>query len=43
MYKCSQCGTTFDKLPEGILRCPNCASKILYKLRDPVAKNLKAR
>lgn len=43
MYKCGKCGEIFNKLPEGIIRCPACASKVLYKLREPVVKKVKAR
>jgi DNA-directed RNA polymerase subunit RPC12/RpoP len=43
MYKCAKCGETFNKLPEGMIRCPSCAWKILYKTRAGVAKNIKAR
>lgn len=43
MYKCGKCGETFERLPDGVIRCPQCAYKILYKLREPVAKEVKAR
>ncbi len=43
MYRCGKCGEIFDKLPQGVIRCPQCAFKVLYKTRDPVAKEVKAR
>lgn len=43
MYSCANCGEKFDKLPEGIIRCPACAFKILYKERAPVAKKVRAK
>ncbi|HIH21900.1 MAG: DNA-directed RNA polymerase subunit P [Candidatus Diapherotrites archaeon] len=43
VYKCGKCGTEIDSMPEGIIRCPNCANKIFYKQRAPIAKNVKAR
>jgi DNA-directed RNA polymerase subunit RPC12/RpoP len=41
-FKCAKCGEKINSLPEGIIRCPSCANKILYKVRENVAKNLKA-
>ena len=43
MYKCGKCHETFKDLPEGLIRCPHCAYKILYKTRPKVTKNIKAR
>ena len=42
-YKCGKCGEMVKELPPGIIRCPACANKILYKTRDPIAKDIKAR
>ncbi len=43
-YRCAKCGGRIETLPEGgLIRCPSCANKILYKLRDSVAKDIKAR
>lgn len=42
-YRCAKCGEVINALPEGILRCPVCAYKIMYKVREPIAKNIKAR
>lgn len=42
-YKCGKCGYLVDTLSEGLVRCPSCAYKILYKVRQPVAKTVKAR
>ena len=43
MYKCAKCGERFDKLQEGVIRCPTCAFRVIYKERGPIAKKLKAR
>lgn len=43
MYKCGRCGEIVDALPIGIIRCPNCAYKVFYKVRQPVEKKLFAR
>ncbi|MFH1255710.1 MAG: DNA-directed RNA polymerase subunit P [Candidatus Diapherotrites archaeon] len=43
MYKCVKCGEEFNELPKGLVRCPNCAYKIVVKTRDPIAKDIKAR
>jgi len=43
MYKCVKCGKEFDELPKGLVRCPNCAYRVLVKTRSPVTKKLKAR
>ena len=42
-YKCSNCGELVSELTEGLIRCPKCASKVLYKVRDPIAKDVIAR
>lgn len=42
-YKCAKCGEKLTSMPQGIIRCPSCANKILYKMRDNVAKEVKAR
>jgi DNA-directed RNA polymerase subunit RPC12/RpoP len=42
-YKCGKCGYEIENLAEGLVRCPSCAYKILYKNRQPVAKNVRAR
>lgn len=43
MYKCAKCGEVFDKLPKRVIRCPKCAYKVLFKTREPVTKQIKAR
>ena len=43
VYKCAKCGEGFDRLPEGMIRCPRCAFKIIYKQRGPISKNILAR
>jgi DNA-directed RNA polymerase subunit RPC12/RpoP len=42
-YKCGKCGYVVDSLSEGLVRCPSCAYKILYKTRQPIAKNVIAK
>jgi DNA-directed RNA polymerase subunit RPC12/RpoP len=42
-YKCIKCGNVVLALQPGMVRCPSCANKILYKMRDNVAKDVKAR
>jgi DNA-directed RNA polymerase subunit RPC12/RpoP len=42
-YKCGRCQQEFDALPVGMVRCPNCAHKIFYKVRAPIGKKLIAR
>lgn len=42
-YVCGKCGKIIDSLPEGVIRCPDCAYKITYKARESVAKDIKAR
>ncbi|MHA1229033.1 MAG: DNA-directed RNA polymerase subunit P [Candidatus Helarchaeota archaeon] len=46
MYKCAQCKkeltlSELQKLPS--LKCLYCGYKILYKIRPPVVKKIKAR
>lgn len=43
MYKCAKCGKVFDDLPDRVVRCPSCAYKVVFRVRDPIAKNVKAR
>ena len=43
MYKCGKCGEKFASLGEGSVRCPVCANKVVYKMREPVVKEVKAR
>ena len=42
-YKCGKCGTEVDSLPDGVIRCPNCANKVFYKQRTPNPKKVIAR
>ncbi|RLF12288.1 MAG: DNA-directed RNA polymerase subunit P [Thermoprotei archaeon] len=44
-YRCGRCGRTFtleelQRLPW--VRCPYCDSRIIYKIRPPVVKKIKA-
>ena len=43
MYVCGKCGEKFETLSDGMVRCPVCAYKVLYKEREPIAKEVKAR
>ena len=43
MYKCAKCGTVVAELTVGVVRCSNCGYKVLFKVRDPVTKTVKAR
>lgn len=43
MYKCMRCGSNVEELPKGLIRCPNCAARVLFKARDPGTKAIKAR
>ncbi len=44
-YKCGRCGKTFEaeelKLIPSIM-CPYCGYRVIYKVRPPVAKKVKA-
>jgi len=42
-YKCAKCGEIINSMPQGIIRCHACANKILYRMRDNVTKEVKAR
>jgi len=40
-YRCAKCGKEVASIEEGMVRCPSCGHRILYKKRDPIAKTLK--
>jgi len=42
-YKCVKCGELFDSFAGNVVRCPACASKIIFKVRQPITKEIKAR
>jgi DNA-directed RNA polymerase subunit RPC12/RpoP len=42
MYKCWKCKKTIKSLDEAFIRCPYCGSRILFKERPPIAKDVKA-
>ncbi|HLC36345.1 MAG TPA: DNA-directed RNA polymerase subunit P [archaeon] len=42
MYKCTKCGTISDTVSAGVIRCPSCANKMFFKIRQPIAKTIKA-
>ena len=41
VYKCANCGKEVTTIAEGMVRCPSCGYRVLYKLRDPIAKTIK--
>ena len=43
MYRCGKCSEQFNELPKGVIRCPSCAHKILFRVRDPLTKIVKAQ
>lgn len=42
MYKCGKCGEEVQFFIGSLIRCPNCAYKVFYKTRQPVARKVKA-
>ena len=40
-YACGKCGTEVASVAEGMVRCPSCGYRILYKKRESVAKTVK--
>jgi DNA-directed RNA polymerase subunit RPC12/RpoP len=40
-YVCGQCGKEVQSIAEGMVRCPSCGYRLLYKVRDPIAKTVK--
>ena len=41
-FKCMKCETELELVSEGMVRCPNCGHRIMFKKRDPVVKTIKA-
>jgi len=41
-YRCAKCGTEVNNVSEGLVRCPSCGHRILYKTREPIAKEIKS-
>ncbi len=41
-YRCAKCGTEVTNVAEGLVRCPSCGYRILYKTREPISKTVKA-
>ncbi len=41
-YRCAKCGVEVQNVYEGLVRCSSCGHRILYKVRDPIAKTVKA-
>ena len=46
LYRCGKCGRVFDLMQLRILaprvRCPHCGYRVIYKVRTPVLKKVKA-
>ncbi len=46
LYKCGRCGRVFDLFQLQVLapriRCPYCGYRVIYKVRSPVVKKVKA-
>ncbi len=40
-YKCGKCGTKVTTIEEGMVRCPSCGYRIIYKTRESLAKTIK--
>ena len=41
-YICGKCKAEISTLFEGMVRCPSCGHRILYKTRDSIMKEQKA-
>ncbi|VVB57989.1 DNA-directed RNA polymerase subunit P [Candidatus Anstonella stagnisolia] len=40
MYTCAKCKKEIQKLDTKFTRCPSCGHRILYKQRQPIAKDV---
>ena len=40
MYKCRKCKKDVKQLDTKFVRCPYCGSRVLYKMRQPIAKDI---
>ncbi len=40
MYACSKCKKKIEKLDTKFTRCPYCGNRVLYKTREPVARDV---
>jgi DNA-directed RNA polymerase subunit RPC12/RpoP len=40
-YKCGKCGKSVSTIEEGLVRCPSCGHRVIYKTRESVAKIVK--
>lgn len=40
-YKCAKCSTEVTNVSEGLVRCPSCGHRVLYKTREPISKTIK--
>jgi len=41
-FICGKCRNEISSLFEGMVRCPSCGHRILYKARDSIMKEIKA-
>jgi DNA-directed RNA polymerase subunit RPC12/RpoP len=42
MYTCWKCKKSVKDLDESFVRCPYCGCRVLFKERQPIAKEVKA-
>jgi DNA-directed RNA polymerase subunit RPC12/RpoP len=40
-YVCEKCGVPVQSIAEGLIRCPSCGHRVLYKTREPITKVVK--
>ena len=43
MYICWRCKKDVKKLDQAFIRCPYCACRVLFKARQPIAREIKAQ
>jgi DNA-directed RNA polymerase subunit RPC12/RpoP len=40
MYRCIVCSNFIEKMDPSYVRCPYCASRIVFKARPPISKEV---
>jgi len=40
MYSCPKCKKKIESLDTKSTRCPHCAHRVLYKVREPLAREV---
>ncbi|MCX6770102.1 MAG: DNA-directed RNA polymerase subunit P [Candidatus Micrarchaeota archaeon] len=40
MYACPKCKKRIENLEAKTTRCPYCANRVIYKIREPVAREV---